>query len=363
MFDQETWRQRIADRLGGFARNPRQDIQIAGTGSVLAYLAVRTLEPFLEAFQQEPVAAVLTLAEITRGPGADQIVRRASQMRYQVSQMIERELRTRPELRAAVEQLLLQLNVIHLARQRLNSTRDEWLRVTLLAELDNFSPGELVQLRRLLHDPGWQSRYETIRSLKARDGRYTPADLVLLHDGLGDSASHVRAAAARMLGQFAGTPPAPLVKALTRVALYDCDLETRFAAARTLGALRDRIASPQLVDYLGQCLTDDDSFVRSAAALALGQLGELAGTAALIARLTALIGDSDPYAREAAARALGQIGAAAATSAVLNALARAMEDPDPSVHEAAVDALTRLRRIRATLPLNPARHPTEPLVA
>src|SRR5688500_16342047 len=69
MFDQETWRQRVADRLGGFARNPRQDIQIAGTGSVLAYLAVRTLEPFLEAFQTEPVAAVITLAEITRSAG------------------------------------------------------------------------------------------------------------------------------------------------------------------------------------------------------------------------------------------------------------------------------------------------------
>src|SRR5512141_2388190 len=112
MCDQDIWRQRVADRLGGFARNPRQDIQIAGTGSVLAYLAVRTLEPFLEAFQSEPVAAVLTLAEITRGQGADQIVRRASQMRYQVSQLIERELRTRAELRAAVEQILVHLNVI-----------------------------------------------------------------------------------------------------------------------------------------------------------------------------------------------------------------------------------------------------------
>ncbi|GAB4425177.1 MAG: HEAT repeat domain-containing protein [Chloroflexi bacterium OHK40] len=363
MFDQEIWRTRIADRLGSFARNPRQDIQIAGTGTVLAYLAVRMLEPFLEAFQREPVAAVLTLAEITRGPGADQIVRRASQMRYQVSHLIERELRTRAELRAAVEQLIVSLGVIHLARQRLNSTRDEWLRVTLLAELDNFSTGEFTQLRRLLHDPGWQSRYETIRSLRSRNGRYSAADLVLLHDGLADSASHVRAAAARMLGQFAGTPPAPLVKALTRVALYDCDLETRFAAARTLGSLRDRIASPQLIDHLSLCLSDEDSFVRSAAAIALGQLGELAGTPELIARLTALVGDPDAYTREAAARALGRIGTSAATTAVLNALTRAMEDPDANVHEAAVDALTRLRKIRATLPLNPARHPSEPLVA
>jgi HEAT repeat protein len=363
MFDQDIWRAQVAERLSGFARNPRQDIQIAGTGTVLAYLVVRTLEPFLEAFQQEPLAAVLALAEITRSPGADQIVRRSGQMRYQVAHLIERELRTKSELREAVEHLLVALNVVHLARQRLNSSRDEWLRLTLLHELDAYGPQEFAQLRRLLHDPGWQSRYETIRSLRQRNGFYSAADLVLLHDGLSDSASHVRSAAARMLGQFAGTPPNPLVKALTKVAIYDCDLETRYAAARTLGALRERIASPQLIDHLGRCLREDDSFVRSAAALVLGQFGDLAGTPVLIEQLTAMIGDSDAYAREAAARTLGRIGAAAATTAVLNALTKAMEDADANVHEAAVDALTRLRKIRATLPLNlsVSKHPTEPL--
>jgi HEAT repeat protein len=361
MFDQDIWRQRIADRLAGFARNPRQDLQLSGTSTVLAYLAIRTLEPFLDAFQDQPVAAVVTLAEIVRGPGADHIVRRAAQMRYQVAPMIERELRSRPEVRAAIEQLLVTLGVIHLARQRLNSSRDEWLRLTLLNEIGSFDADEMPQLRRLLHDPGWQSRYDTIRSLRSRKGNYSAADLVLIHDALGDSASHVRAAAARMLGLFAATPPPPLVKALTRVALYDCDLETRYAAARTLGALRDRIASPQLIDHLSACLADSDSFVRSSAALVLDQLGEIAGTPQLIERLTDVISDPDPYAREAAARALGRIGAAAATTAVLNALTKAMEDPDANVHEAAVDALTRLRKIRATLPLNPAKHPTEPL--
>lgn len=362
MFDQEHWRQRIADRLSGFARNPRQDIQLSGTTTVLAYLAMRTLEPFLDAFQEEPVAAVVTLAEMVRGPGADHIVRRAAQLRYQLAPMVERELRSRSELRHAVEQLLVTLGVIHLARQRLNSSRDEWLRLTLLGELNNLGPNEMPQLRGLLHDPGWQSRYDTIRSLRGRNGNYSAADLVLIHDALSDSASHVRAAAARMLGQFAATPPAPLVKALTRVAIYDCDLETRYAAARTLGALRDRIASPQLIDHLSDCLADNDSFVRSSAALVLGQLGDIAGTPQLIERLVLVMDDPDPYAREAAARALGRIGGAAATMTVLNALTHAMEDADANVHEAAVDSLTRLRKIRATLPLSPSKHPTEPLV-
>jgi hypothetical protein len=136
MFDRETWRQQIAERVNNFARNPRQEIQIAGVSTVLGFLALRTLEPFLIAFHEEPVAAVLTLADISRGPGANHIVRRAGHWRYQVSHLIERELRSRPELRLTIEEILLTLNVIHLARQRLNSSRDEWLRLTLLAELD-----------------------------------------------------------------------------------------------------------------------------------------------------------------------------------------------------------------------------------
>lgn len=362
MFDQETWRLRIAERLTTFARNPRQDINLTGVTTVLAYLATRTLEPFLDAFQQEPVTAVLTMAEITRGAGANHLVRRATQMRYQAAQILERELRTTPALRLAMEQLMVALNVVHLARQRLNSSRDEWLRLTLLNELEVYGAQEFIQLRRLLQDPGWQSRYEAIRGLRQRNGNYTSADLVLLHDGLSDSASHVRAAAARMLGLFAATPPLPLVNALTRVALYDCDLETRYAAARALGSLRDRLASPQLLEQLAACLADEDNFVRSAAALVLSQLGDLAGTTNVITQLTVMLGDNDPYAREAAARALGRIGAAAATGEVVTALTRAMQDSDANVHEAAIDSLTRLRKLRATVPLLTTRSTPETLM-
>lgn len=362
MFDQDSWRSQIAERLNAFARNPRQDIQLTGTTTALAYLAVCTLEPFLDAFQREPVAAVLTLANITHGPGADHIVRRAAQMRYQVAHLLERELRATPALRGAVEQLMVALDVIHLARQRLNSSRDEWLRLTLLRELEMFDPTEFMQLRRLLNDPGWQLRYDAIRSLHYRKGHYTSADLVLLHEGLRDSASHVRAAAARMLGQFAETPPLPLVKALVRVAIYDCDLKTRYTAARALGALRERIISPQLIDYLTICLSDEDSFVRSATAMVLGEIGELASAPPLIANLIQLLDDRDFYAREAAARALGRMGAPAATREAINALTRAVQDSDSNVHEAAVEALARLHRLRATRPLAVPPAQPEPMM-
>lgn len=360
MFDQDRWRAQVAERLNAFARNPRQDIQLTGTTTVLAYLAVRTIEPFLEAFQCEPVAAVLTLAQMTHGPGADHIVRRAAQMRYQVCHLLERELRTTASLRVAIEQLMVALDIIHLTRQRLNSSRDEWLRLTLLHELEAFDDAEFTQLRRLLNDPGWQLRYDAIRSLQHRTGNYTSADLVLLRDGLKDSAAHVRAAAARMLGQFAGTPPIPLVKALVKVAIFDCDLKTRFAAARALGSLRERIVSPQLIDYLAICLAESDSFVRSAAALVLGEIGELASAPPLIKKLTGLLSDPDPYAREAAARALGNMGVAAATTDVIEALTRAVQDGDSNLHEAAVESLARLHKLRAARPLMPITITSEP---
>jgi HEAT repeat protein len=349
MFNQETWRRRIADQLNGFARNPRQELQIAGASSLLAYLVAQTLDPFLEAFQSEPVAAVMTLAEIVRGPGADQIVRRAARVRYQHAAQVERELRGSRELRAACELLLVELQTISIARQRLNGAREEWLRANLERDLEAFA-SEFSQLRRVLNDPGGQARAEALRQLRARNGRYTPADLVLLHDGLRDGAAHVRASAARLLGMIAEVPPPLLSKTLVHIALHDCDAETRFAAARAIGMLRHTITTPQLLDQLWTHLFDGDSFVRSAAALVLGQLGDMAGTAEIVSHLASLLDDRDAYAREAAARALGRIGPAAATPEVIAALTRAAQDSDIQIHEAATDSLILLREAQPTTP-------------
>jgi FOG: HEAT repeat len=343
MFDKEAWRSQIAEKLATFARNPNQDIMLAGTSSLLIYFAARSLEPFLEAFQSEPVAAVLALAELHQGPGADHIVRRAGVLRYQATRVLEREIGALPHLRVAIEQLIVGLNTINLARQRLNSSRDEWLRTTLLRELHAYDSSEFSSLRRLLNNSDWHSRYEAIRSLRQRRGNYTSADLVLLHDGLHDGASHVRAASARMLGQFADVPPPVVVRTLLHVAIYDCDQETRYAAARALGGLRERITSPQLLDQLTSLLSDNDRFYRSAAVMVLGQLGELASSPMVVSKLTELLQDSDYYVREAAARTLGCMGSAAATSEVLQALTLAVQDSDSNVHEAAVEALMRLR--------------------
>jgi hypothetical protein len=352
MFGLDSWKAHIANRLQGFARNPAQDLQICGVSTLLSYLALRTLEPFFDAYQDAPVEAVVALASLSRGNGANYLVSRVGQLRYQSAQLLEREIPHRAELRATVEQLLVGLDVVHLARQRLNSARDEWLRLTLLDELAHYSATEFVQLRRLLHDMGWQSRYDSLRALRQRNGHYTTADMVLLHDGLNDSAAHVRAAAARLLGMFAAVPPLPLIRALARVSLYDCDLETRYAAARSLGLLRDQLHSPELLAQLGNALADSDRFVRSAAAMVVNQLGEIAATPEVVAGLLAMLEDSDPYAQEAAARALGGLGTVAATSTSINALLHALQGSDANVHDAALSALTTLRRRRPTATLD-----------
>jgi HEAT repeats len=350
MFDQEQWRRQISERLSGFARNPRQEIQLAGSSSLLAYLIVQTLEPFLEAFREDPIQAVLTLAEISRSPGANQIVRRAARSTYQSAAQVDRDLRGSREIRTAAEQILVELQTIAIARQRLNGMREEWLRTALERDLDEY-PGEFTQLRRAAQDPSGQVRFDALRRLRAREGRYSPADFVLLHDSLSDSSAQVRALTARLLGMIAEPPPQLLSNTLVQVALHDCDAETRFAASRAIGMLREHLASPQLLDCLADHLADSDRFHRAAAALVLGQLGDLAGTPTLIQSLTRLLDDSDVYAREAAACALGRIGAPAATAEVLAALLRATQDSEVQVHEAATDALLALRAIPAVADL------------
>jgi HEAT repeat protein len=248
-------------------------------------------------------------------------------------------------MRQALEQLLVELQVVTLVRQRLNGARDEWLRAALERDMDGFA-GEWQQLRRVVADTGGLARFEALRRLRLREGRYSPADIVLMHESLSDSSAQVRATAARLLGMISEPPPVLMIKKLIDIALRDCDAETRFAAARAIGMLRDHVTSPQLLAVLSNHLFDRDRFYRASAAMVLGQLGEMAGAPTMVRNLTRLLDDEDAYVREAAARALGRIGSAAATPDVLLALTRATQDAEMQVHEAATDSLIILRDLR-----------------
>jgi HEAT repeat protein len=347
MFDRKVWRSQIDDHMNGFARDPWQDVQLIGGNSLLTYLVVRTLEPFLDTFEHEPIAAVRTLSDITDGHGANYIVRHARRMRFQSARLFDRDLHAKADFRAAVESLVIALETIALVRQRLNSDRAVWFRNKLLNELMVYDSSEFTRLRQMLEDPSWRPLHDIIRGLRQRHGDYTPADMILLREGLNDSTPRVRAESSRRIGEFIGMPAEQLVGKLLDVALYDCDAEPRNAAACAFGKLRDRITSKQLLDELAIKLTDTDKFVRSSTARVIEELGELACNAMVVEKLVTIVADDneDAYAREAAACALGHLGSGAATADVIRALTQVSQTAEAvSVHDATLTALIKLRK-------------------
>ncbi|NJL34238.1 MAG: HEAT repeat domain-containing protein [Chloroflexaceae bacterium] len=346
MFDRSTWRTNVGKRLDAFARNPRQEIFISsGSVSLLTYLAACTLEPFLAAYEKEPITAIHTLSSISQVPEMNVLVRRIPSMRFQVARVLQQELRSSSEWRLAVEELLVGIDTIHLARQRLHGLDADWFQEMLRVEVAQAPPNEFIQLRRRLKDT-WKSFQGIFQEMRQRKGKYTQEELILLYVGLSDSSAGVRAQAARRLGEYAWTPSENMISRLIQVALHDNDLEPRNAASRALGALRDRIRAPHLINDLVRYLQDEDTFVRTATAMALANLGELAGTDIIVESLVRLLRDEDPYTREAAAHALGNMGVNAARGKVIAALTRALEDDNEEVHTAALESLTRLRELR-----------------
>jgi HEAT repeat protein len=352
-FDQAIWREQILLRLAPFTRNPTHELRLSGSDSALAFLLYQTIQPFCTAYEHAPIASVLSLAELTRRPGANYLVHHSRRFLYQGAPLVERELRHNPELRLVLDELALELRTFQVVLQRLSRTRVEWLRRALIQDLARFGGrSDFAHIRRQLSDPEWQSRFVELQALRSLRGVYGPAELALLGECLEDTSSHVRSAAARLLGHAQMRLPETLLRQLLQVAVHDGDLETRSAAARASGVLRVQLAIPTLLQSLHELLHDDDPFVRSATAIVLGQLGDIVTRPATHDALADLLADGDAYVREAAARALGRIGAPAAVSRVLARLAQAVEDPDASVHDAALEALGRLRILRSTQPLS-----------
>lgn len=349
MFDKQLWCTKIGERLKSFVRSPLQNVQLCGGKTIFGTLTFHSLAPFLEAFRCRPISAVITLAEITSGPGADYLVHQAHRLYFQGTRLLERELLANNDLCNTVEQLLTTLQVIPRIRQRFSSIRDEWFCQRLGEELTLYPTNLFVAVRRQIENSGWKLRLEAIVTLKERNGVFSPEDLELLYEGLHDSSSEVRQASARRIGEFVATPPLPIVKTLVHMAIHDHDVKTRRISALALGHLRNRIVPSEIIDYVTQHLSDKDPFFRSAAAMLLVELGDTIANPHVIERLVELLRDSDAYVREAAALALGRMGPTAVTKEVMMALIEAGDDNESAVHEAAIESLMRLRRLRSTL--------------
>lgn len=343
MFDLEVWRAEILQRLRRFVRAPQTEMGIYGTERLTYYLSSLVLEPFFQAFTNQPLRAVVTLANVTQTAGTSFLIHNANTLRYS-QQLLWSEFEHSPALRLVIEQILLKLDVIEHLLHTLDDTEAHWLRQSLSDEIEPYRRnGELTELRHALNEIPWQTRYSTVRSLQTRRGHYTGSDWQLIEQALSDRVAMVRAAGARQLGRAQSNLAAHLRERLFHVALYDRDLGARYAAARSIGTLRNQLIDSMSRELLTTALFHDDSFVRSAACLVLGQLGSAMVTPSILDSLISVLQDADPYAREAAANAFAAMGQAAATTDVLAALRTAVLDSDQYVHEAALGAITALK--------------------
>lgn len=347
-FDRKIWHDDIRAQLAMFALNPMQQVEVSGSKTVFVYLAMCTLSPLLYRLEHQPIAAIQILAEMTSGPGANYIVHHAARLRYRSAHLLERDIASLPSFRTAIEDIMIDLDLVTLLTRLLSSDRAAWVRERLSSELMSYSNEEFLRLRQLLSEPHRRPLYDMICGLRDRQGNYTVADLLLLRQGLNDTTPRVRTVSARRIGMYTGLPSLQLVNKLLDMAIHDNDAGPRSAAAYALGKLGDRVVSRSIIESLTEKLTDEDKFVRSATAVVIEKFGHLSATPKIIDHLvTIVLHDDDPYARESAAYALGNMGEAATTPVVLNALTHASQQDDSiDVHDTAISSLIRLKKLQ-----------------
>ncbi len=134
MFDLEIWRADILQRLRRFVRAPQTEMGIYGTERLTYYLTSLVLEPFFQAFGNQPLRAVVTLANITQTAGTNFLIHNASTLRYS-QQLLWSEFEHSPSLRLVIEQILLKLNVIEHLLHTLDDPEAHWLRQSLSDEI------------------------------------------------------------------------------------------------------------------------------------------------------------------------------------------------------------------------------------
>jgi HEAT repeat protein len=174
-------------------------------------------------------------------------------------------------------------------------------------------------------------RWAAIRTLGRFEHRAGEVVPVLLEIIKVDDDRHIRAAAARALGEIG-----PAARDAVPVLIERLREGSQSAAIGLGGSGPDAAAGvPALIEALA---SSSSRWVRSSAAEALGRMGRKAGAAVPI--LQEALRDKDRLIRSTAAEALGGIGTAAAPAAP--DLIELLRDEDVIVREHAADALGRI---------------------
>src|SRR5262245_61803438 len=187
------------------------------------------------------------------------------------------------------------------------------------------------QLVPLLSDPDPHVRAVAARAL----GEIRPDDPAVVAALVGRLDTDDRADVIRPLSQFKSAARGA-VPQLCQIMATHPDEGVRWEAARTLGKIGPHAKSA--VPALVKAMMDPAAKVREHAAEALGDIGPEAAVA--VPDLVAVLDDPDGGVRRDAVRSLGQMGKAAA--AALPAVEKCLADPEPKVREAAEVALRRI---------------------
>ena len=149
-FDLTTWKTTVRKRLTHWRHRLRE----FGVDSVYGGLCAMTLWPVAAAVKSGDLSAVIALAGVAGGVGANLVANRIQQWEDEVdaAHQLAREVATEPDLRAALDTILQTLETVALAQHGSSAEDKQWLLDTLRQELERY--GTSAQTIVTLTGPG-----------------------------------------------------------------------------------------------------------------------------------------------------------------------------------------------------------------
>ncbi|HHH42155.1 MAG TPA: hypothetical protein ENK56_09160, partial [Chloroflexi bacterium] len=148
-FDLRTWREEVAQRLEGW-RTRWEQARAAGVTSLYAFLSAMALWPVVEAVRQGEWAALMALGGVVAGVGSNLLANQIQSWKDETdaARKLAQAAEESAPLREELDAVLKQLEVVALARDRLDESDRRWFTETLREELARL--GNLASYREVL---------------------------------------------------------------------------------------------------------------------------------------------------------------------------------------------------------------------
>ena len=134
---QQTWRQKVQERLARFTASAQAQFQEAGPNLLYGFLSAMALWPVAEAVQAGELAALVALGSMAGGVGANLIANQVQQWKDETdaAEQLSQAAQADPAVREALDALLSQWDVIGQAQAGLSDADRDWLLETLDREV------------------------------------------------------------------------------------------------------------------------------------------------------------------------------------------------------------------------------------